>query len=328
MKAVICTDLKGEEGLEVTDWPTPSCSDGQVRIGVRAASVNFPDTLMIRGLYQLRSEPPFIPGSECAGVILEVGSGVSGLGVGDRVLALPGVGAFATEVIARPSVQQVHPLPDEMGWDDAAAFNLTYGTAIHGLRQRGNLQAGQSVLVLGAAGGCGSAAVMVAKALGGWVIGAAGGPEKCAVAEQAGADVVVDYRAEESLSARVKELTGGRGVDVLFDPVGGSNVREYLRCLAWNGRYLVVGFAAGEIPTVALNHTILKSISLVGVAYGASAIADPEMNAGNFAQLFDWYRSGLVRPLIGHRFPIEEAANALRVVQERQALGKVVIDVG
>jgi NADPH2:quinone reductase len=328
MKAVVCTALKGEDGLEVTEWPTPSCSDGQVRIGVRAASVNFPDTLMVRGKYQLRAEPPFIPGSECAGVILEVGGGVSGLDVGDRVLALPGVGAFATEVITRPSVQQVLRLPDEMGWDDAAAFNLTYGTAIHGLVQRGNLRAGESVLVLGAAGGCGSAAVKVAKALGGWVIGAAGGPDKCAIAKQAGADGVVDDRAEESLSARVKELTGGRGVDVLFDPVGGSDVREYFRGLAWNGRYLVVGFAAGEIPTVTLNHTILKSISLIGVAYGASAIADPQMNADNFARLFDWYRAGLVQPVIGHRFPLEETADALRVVHERQAMGKVVIEIG
>jgi NADPH2:quinone reductase len=240
---------------------------------------------------------------------------------------MTGIGAFASEVIAKPPrSDQVFRIPDAMGWDEAAALNLTYGTAILAFR-RGQLKAGESVLVLGAAGGTGSAAIQVAKAMGAFVIAAAGGAEKLAIAEQCGADAVLDYR-EEGLSTRVKELTGGNGVDVIFDPVGGSEFREYLRCLAWYGRYLVVGFAAGEIPSVGLNLILLKSISIVGVAYGASARLDPAANAENFEQLFAWYDAGLLHPVVGHHFPLEEGAEALRVVSNRGALGKVIIDIG
>ena len=327
MKALVCPELGGEDVLRVQELPSPPCGPHEVRIGVRAASVNFPDTLVIRGEYQYKYDPPFVPGHECAGTLLEVGADVEALEVGDRVLAMTGVGAFASEVIARPPRQdQVFRIPDEMGWDEAAAFDLTYGTAVHGYR-RGRLQPGESVLVLGAAGGTGSAAIQVAKAIGAYVIAAAGGPEKLATAEQCGADAVIDYR-EEGLSARVKELTGGNGVDVVFDPVGGSNFREYLRCLAWNGRYLVVGFAAGEIPSVGLNLILLKSISVVGVAYGTSARLDPVANARDFDQLFGWYDAGLLHPVIGHHFPLEQGADALRVVGNRGALGKVIIEIG
>ncbi len=213
-----------------------------------------------------------------------------------------------------------------MPFDEAAAFNITYGTAVEGLLRRGGLRAGESVLVLGASGGCGSAAVQVAKAAGATVIAVAGGAEKCALARGLGADVVLDHRETGSLSAAVKEHTDGRGVDVVFDPVGGADVREPLRCLAWYGRYLVIGFAAGDIPVIKVNQTILKCISVVGVAYGMSAIADPVANAADFVQLFGWYRQGLVRPIIGHRFALREAAEAMRVVFERRALGKVVIE--
>jgi NADPH2:quinone reductase len=328
MLALVCPELGGEEVLRIEELPAPECGPRSVRVGARAASVNFPDTLVIRGEYQYKYDPPFVPGHESSGTLLEVGADVDGFAVGDRVLAMTGIGAFASEVVATPPRNdQVFRIPDAMGWDEAAAFNLTYGTAMLGLSRRGQLQAGESVLVLGAAGGTGSAAIQVAKAMGAYVIGAAGGADKLAIAEQCGADAVVDYR-EEGLSARVKELTGGSGVDVVFDPVGGSDFREYLRCLAWNGRYLVVGFAGGEIPSVGLNLVLLKSASFVGVAYGASARVDPKANAEAFEQLFQWYDDGLLKPVIGHHFPLEQGADALRVVANRGALGKVIIDIG
>jgi NADPH:quinone reductase len=325
--AVVCTDLGGEGMLELRDWEVPAPGPGAVRIEVRAASVNFPDVLMVRGRYQARMEPPFVAGMECAGVVTEVGSEVGGFAVGDRVLAVLGTGAFATEAVATPPLQQVHRIPAEMSWDEAAAFNITYGTGIHGLLRRGGLRAGESVLVLGAAGGCGSAAVQIAKAAGATVIAVAGGEDKCDLARRLGADVVLDHRRLGSLSAAVREQTGGRGVDVVFDTVGGPDAREPLRCLAWNGRYLVIGFASGQVPVIKANQTILKGVSVVGVGYGMSAIADPAANAEDFRQLFGWYRQGLVRPVIVHRFSLADAAAALRVVSGRRALGKVVIEV-
>jgi NADPH2:quinone reductase len=355
--AVVCTDLGGDGTLELRDWEVAPPGPGAVRIEVRAASVNFPDVLMVRGQYQARAEPPFVAGTECAGVVTEAGPQAGGLAVGDRVLAVVGTGAFATEAVAAPPLQQVHRIPAEMSWDEAAAFNITYGTGIHGLLRRGGLRAGESVLVLGAAGGCGSAAVQIAKAAGATVIAVAGGEDKCELARRLGADVVLDHRALDhgaldhgaldhgaldhgaldhgaldhgglaSLSAAVREHTGGRGVDVVFDTVGGPDAREPLRCLAWNGRYLVIGFASGQVPVIKANQAILKGISVVGVAYGMSAIADPAANAQDFRQLFDWYRQGLVRPVIGHRFPLADAAAALRVVSGRRALGKVIIEV-
>lgn len=324
----MCTRIGGEELLEVRDdWPSAPCGPNQVRIDVAAASVNFPDVLIIRDLYQVKKEPPFVPGSECAGIVSEVGADVDALRVGDRVLALLGSGSFAEDVVINVPPVQVHRIPDEMPFGDAAAFNLTYGTAGHALLQRGNVQRGESVLITGAAGGCGTAAIQIAKTLGATVIAVAGGPEKVALCRELGADHVVDHREVDALAPAVKQLTAGRGVDVLFDTVGGPDVRDLLRCMAWNGRYLVVGFAAGGVPSIGLNQTILKSISVVGIAYGASAIVDPAGNRALFAQLFDWYRSGDVRPHIGGRFPLDAGADAMRTVRERRALGKIVIDV-
>jgi NADPH2:quinone reductase len=334
MRAVVCTRLTGEDGLELRgDWPAPDCAPNQVRIKVQAASVNFPDTLIIRGLYQVRVDPPFVPGTECSGLITEVGSEVQGFALGDRVLTLSGTGAFAEQLLATPPFQQVHHIPDEMSWEDAAAFNLTYGTAGHGLIQRAHVREGDTVLVTGAAGGCGSAAVQIAAALGARVIAVAGGAEKCALALKLGADACIDHTTvgdgERALSDRVAELTGGRGVDILFDnvgaPEGSDDIRELTRCVGWNGRYLVVGFAGGGIPRILLNRTILRSISFVGVAYGASAIVDPAGNRELFAQLFELYRAGKVTPHIGHRFPLDDAAEAVRTLSSRRALGKVVI---
>jgi NADPH:quinone reductase len=318
-RAAVCTDLTGEDAIEVREWDVQPLPPRGVRIAVQAASVNFPDVLMVRGEYQARPEPPFVPGTECAGIVVDVGADVAGITLGDRVLTVVGAGAFATEVTATPPFQQVHRIPDEMPFDHAAAFNITYGTGYHGLFRRGGLCAGESVLVLGASGGCGSAA-------GATVIAVAGGAEKCELAHRLGADEVIDHQITDSMSYAVRSATGGRGVDVVYDTVGGIDIREPLRCLAWNGRYLVVGFAGGDIPMVKVNQTILKGISIVGVAYGMSAIADPAANRDDFTQLFAWYKAGKVTPAIGHRFALTDVAEAMRVVYGRRALGKVVIE--
>lgn len=330
--AVVCSELTGEDGLVVRDdWPAPGpCGPAQVRIGVAAASVNFPDTLITRGLYQLRLDPPFVPGCEAAGEVLEVGAEVEGVEVGDRVLTLCGSGAFATEVLVTTPFQHVHVLPEGMGFDEGAAFDLTFGTAGHGLLQRGHLRAGETVLINGGAGGCGSAAVQVAKAAGARVLAVVGGPAKAELVARLGADDVVDHHTlegERALSRAVGALTDGRGVDVVFDNVG-EDVRDLVRCLAWNGRLLVVGFAGGEVPSLKLNLTVLRSISAVGVAYGASAIADPGANRELFETLFGWYTEGRLAPHIGARYRAADAAEAVRAVRDRTALGKVVIEMG
>jgi NADPH:quinone reductase len=326
-KGIVCTELCGESGLELQEWEPPELSPGAVRIGVRAASVNFPDVLVIRGLYQAKMEPPFVPGTECAGVVTDVGTHVGqAIQLGDRVLTVLGSGAFATEVSATPPWQQLHKIPDEMSWDEAASFNITYGTGIHGLLTRGRLEADESVLITGAAGGCGSAAVQIAKAQGAKVIAVAGGDEKCEFVRAMGADTVIDHRQTSDLPAAVRACTDGRGVDVVFDPVGGTDVRDNLRSLAWNGRYLVVGFASGDIPTIKANQTIVKGISIVGVAYGMSAVHDPTANRADFDQLFAWYRQGLLIPAIGRRFSLTDAPEAMRTVSERRAMGKIVIE--
>jgi NADPH2:quinone reductase len=326
VRALVCRELGGEEKLGVEPWPLADCGEGQIRVLVKAASVNFPDTLMIRGLYQMKPELPFVPGHELSGEVAEVGAKVSDFQPGDRVLALCGFGAFTEEILVAPPFHQAYRIPDAMPWDEAAGFNLTYGTAMHGLRQRAALQAGESVLVLGAAGGCGSAAVEVAKAMGARVIGAASTSEKCAFVQSLGADSVIDLGREE-LRPAVKQLTEGRGVDVVFDPVGGDLFADAVRSMAWNGRLLVVGFAAGEIPQISVNRTLLKSIAVVGVAYGMSAIKDPAMNARNFEWLFDAYSRGALRPRIDSRFSLDDAADALRRVRDRHAMGKVIVEV-
>lgn len=325
MRALVCTQIGGEEFLEVQDVPAKPCGPKQVRIAVAAASVNFPDVLVIRDEYQMKQTPPFIPGNECAGTVTEVGPEVTDISVGDRVLALTGTGCFAEDVVTGPPMQ-VYRIPDEMPFDEAAALNLTYGTAGHAW-ERGLLQAGETVLITGAAGGCGSAAIQIAEAMGATVIASAGGPEKVALCGALGADHVIDHQTVEAHAPLVRELTGGRGVDVVFDNVGGADVRDLLRCLGWNGRFLVVGFAGGDVPTMRLNQTILKSISVVGVAYGASAVLEPEKNRALLARIFDWYGEGKVKPHIGARFPLDRGADAIRELRDRRALGKVVIEI-
>ncbi len=323
---VVCTALSGEDGLEIRELPAQPLGAAEIRIAVRAASVNYPDVLMIRGQYQASAEPPFVVGTECAGEVVAVGPDVAGFERGDRVLALTGTGAFATEVTACPGQAQVFRIPDAMPWAEAASFNLTYGTAYHGLIRRGGFAAGETLAITGASGGCGSAAIQVAKAAGaGTVIAIAGGKAKCDLARNLGADIVIDHTETPGYSRAVREATHTFGVNVFFDPVGGADIREALRSTAWGGRYLMVGFAAG-IPVVRLNQTILKNISLVGVAYGMSAILDPKANAADWAQLFRWYDEGKVKPAVGDVYPLAQAVEAIRSVHGRRAVGKVVIE--
>lgn len=324
MKAWVCEELSGESGLALKTLPEVPCGPGSVKIAAAYGSINYPDALIIRGLYQLKPDLPFTPGSEIAGTVIEVGDEIPHLQPGQRVLALPGVGAFMQEVLITPPFQQVHAIPDNMPLDEAAAFNMTYGTALHGLKQRAQLQAAETLLVLGAAGGCGSAAVEIGKAMGARVIAGASNETKCNLARDIGADDVINY-SQEDLRDAVMALTGGQGVDVIFDPVGGELFKQAVRCSGWNSRYLVIGFAAGDIPQLGINYTILKSFALIGVAYGMSAIKDPAMNEANFQQLFRWYGEGKLQPAIGHRYRIEELPSALAEIYRGETLGKSVI---
>jgi NADPH:quinone reductase len=315
VKAWVATSLDGEDGLELQELPRPQCDTTQIRIANHAVALNFPDVLITRGKYQLRLDPPFVPGSESAGIVTEVGTDVTGVAIGDRVLTVCGVGAFADEVVVTPSPQQVHIIPDDMPFTQAAGFGMVHGTALHGLRQRGGLQPGESVLILGSAGGCGSAAVGVAASL-----------EKCSLATQLGAHQVINYTTED-LRERIMELTDGAGVDVVFDPVGGNLFDQARRCVGWNGRYLVVGFAAGDIPVMPANYTILKSMALIGVAYGMSAIKDPTMNRANFDQLFAWYEAGQLRTHVGDVTTFGELRRACAQMYAGGAIGKTVIQI-
>lgn len=325
MRAWVCKELVGEEGLVQEEMPSPECGEEQVLVRNHFSALNFPDALMTRGLYQFKLDPPFVPGSEFSGEIIALGESVTDFRMGQRVLALTGYGAFCGEVLVNPPMQQLHAIPDEMSYEDAAGFNMSYGTAIHALRQRGNLRAGETLLVLGAAGGCGSAAVQVGKALGAHVIAGCSSSAKCDVARASGADEVLDYK-EGDVREQVKELTNGQGVDVVFDPVGDSLFDQAVRCVGWNGRYLVIGFAGGEIPKVGINYTILKSISIVGVAYGMSAIKNPKMNHENFLQLFTWYKAGKLRPVIGHQYESAEVKTAMAALYSGKALGKLILE--
>jgi NADPH2:quinone reductase len=325
VRAWVATTLDGEDGLCIQDQPSPPCGADQVRIANHAAALNFPDVLITRGLYQLRLDPPFVPGSEGAGVVVEVGSDVGAVAVGDHVLTVSGVGAFADEIVVTPSVQQVHVIPDDMTFTEAAGFGMVYGTALHGLRQRGALQPGESVLVLGSSGGCGGGAVGIAVAMGARVIAGASSREKCTAAAAFGAHHVIDY-ASEDLRSRVMDITGGAGVDIVFDPVGGPLFDAARRSVGWNGRYLVIGFAAGEIPVMPANYPLLKSMSLVGVAFGMSAIKDPAMNNANFRQLFDWFGDGSLRPHVGDVVAFDQLPHACAELYAGRAVGKTVIE--
>lgn len=325
MKAVLCKSFGPAENLVVEEVASPTPKPNEILLDVHAASVNFPDTLIIEGKYQFKPPLPFSPGGEAAGVVAAIGAKVSHLKVGDRVMGLTGWGSFA-EQVAVPAYN-VLPIPAQMDFATAAAFGMTYGTSMHALKQRANLQPGETLLVLGAAGGVGLAVVEIGKAMGARVIAAASSAEKLDVAKQAGADELINYSAE-SLRDRLKELTGGQGVDVIYDPVGGQLFEEAFRSIAWNGRMLVVGFAAGgDIPALPANLPLLKGAALVGVFWGAFAQRQPQDNAANFEQLFAWHAEGRLRPLISQRFALEQTAAAIAQLGQRKAVGKLVVQV-
>lgn len=325
MHAIICSELGPPEKLKFETLPDAVPGPGQVLVAVEAAGVNFPDTLIIEGRYQIKPEMPFSPGGEIAGVVKSVGADVEGFAPGDPVMAMTGYGAFRDQVVVdAPALMK---RPASMDAVVAAGFTMTYGTSMHALKQRARLRSGETLLVLGAAGGVGLAAVEIGKAMGARVIAAASSAEKLKAARAAGADELVNY-SEQSLKDRVKELTGGSGADVVYDPVGGELFEQALRATAWQGRALVVGFASGIIPRPPVNLALLKGCSIVGVFFGEFLARQPEDNRRNFEELFEFHRVGLLKPLIGHTMPLERAAEALRLVSERKAIGKVVLLMG
>jgi NADPH2:quinone reductase len=325
MRAVLCKAYGPPESLVVEDVPPLAAGPGEVVIAVKAASVNFPDVLIIQNRYQVKPPLPFSPGSEVAGVVASVGDGVTHVKPGDRVMAIVGYGAFAEQV--KTEARRALPLPAEMDFESAAAFGLTYATSEHALVDRGALQAGEILLVLGAAGGVGLAAVEIGRILGARVIACASTDAKLAVCRAHGADETINY-ATEDLRERIKALTGGNGPNVVYDPVGGSYTELALRSIAWRGRLLVVGFAAGDIPKIPLNLTLLKGCAIVGVFWGEFTRREPQAFAASMERLAAWYAEGKLKPHISGRYPLERAADALTKMANREVTGKVVLTVG
>ena len=322
MKAIQCVEWGGPERLRLADCASPAPAAGEVRIRVAAAGVNFPDALIIQKKYQVQPPLPFVPGAEVAGTIDAVGEGVTRLKVGERVVAFVGTGGFAEQVCA--SQAMVAPLPDPIDPVVAAGFTLTYATSQHALAERGQLKAGETLLVLGAGGGVGLAAVELGRLAGARVIAAASSRDKLEAARSCGADELIDY-AQADLREAVRCATGGRGVDVVYDPVGGPHTAAALRTLAWRGRLLVIGFAAGEMPQIAANLLLLKEASAVGVYWGEFAKRDPAGNRRLLAQLFGWLAEGRLRPLVSKQYPLADAPQALQDLLARRAVGKLVI---
>ncbi|GAA4409406.1 NADPH:quinone oxidoreductase family protein [Quisquiliibacterium transsilvanicum] len=323
MRAVVCKELGPVENLVFEpNWPDPVPGKGEVVVDVKSGSVNFPDVLMIQGKYQFSAEPPFVPGSELAGVISAVGEGVTGYAVGERVIARSGTGAFGEK--AKAKVSQLTKIPEGVDFDTAATFMVTYGTTHHALIDRAQLKPGETLLVLGAAGGVGMAAVELGKLLGAKVIAAASTDEKLAVCREHGADATINYSTED-LRKKLAELTDGKGPDVIYDPVGGSFAEPAFRSIAWRGRYLVIGFANGEIPKLPLNLALLKGASIVGVFYGSFAQREPVEGQKVIDELMDWVRTGKIKPLVSARYKLEDTVQALQDMSSRKVTGKIVI---
>ena len=325
MKAVVCKAWGLPETLVVEDVPTPQPKAGEVLIKIAAASVNYPDVLMIQKKYQIQPELPFIPGSEVAGTVAALGEGVTNVKLGDRVIAFVGLGGFAEQVVAKAA--GLIPIPPELDDATAASFTLVYGTSHHAVIDRGELKAGQTMLVLGAAGGVGLAAVEIGKVLGAKVIAAASTDEKLAVCKAHGADVLINYSTQD-LRAAVKEATGGLGPDVIYDPVGGIYAEPAFRSIGWRGRYLVVGFANGEIPRLPANLMLLKGASMVGVFWGDHVRRDPKANAAAMREMMGWVAEGKLKPLVSARYSLADTAKAFEALAARQATGKIVIEPG
>ncbi len=321
MRAVVCNEFGPIEQLTLEDRQEPVAGAGELVVDVHAAGVNFPDGLMVRGEYQVKPPRPFTPGSEVAGTVRQLGEGVSGFAVGDRVVALCGIGGFAEQVAAQ--ADRTVKLPGGMDFETASGFMLVYGTSLHGLQDCGRLRPGETVLVLGAAGGVGLAAVEIGRAMGARVIAAASSDEKLELARAHGAELTINY-ATADLKAELKRLAPA-GVDVVYDPVGGAMTEAAVRGLAWGGRLLVIGFAAGDIPKLPLNLLLLREGEAKGVFWGTWTQRDPAAHARNVARLFEWFASGLVRPHVSGVYPLERTTDALAEVMGRRARGKVVL---
>ncbi|WP_199553708.1 NADPH:quinone oxidoreductase family protein [Sandaracinobacteroides hominis] len=322
MKALVCVEHGPPEKLVVQELPEPEPGKGEVRIRMQAAGVNFPDVLIIQNLYQFKPPLPFSPGGEASGFVDAIGPGVTRFKVGDRVIAMIGNGAFREFFCADES--RVLPMVDSMPFDVAAGFTMTYGTSHHALKQRARLQPGETLLVLGAAGGVGLTAVELGKVMGAKVIAAASSDEKLALCREYGADETINYSTED-LKERVKALTGGRGVDVIYDPVGDKYAEPAFRSIAWNGRYLVIGFAAGEIPKLPLNLPLIKGASIVGVFWGAFTAHEPVLHEANMRELLTWYAEGKLKPHVSVQMPLERGAEGIRLLMDRKAKGKVIL---
>lgn len=324
MKAWLCENPVGVEALQWRELPPQALAAGHVRVQIKAASLNFPDLLIVQNKYQMKPSLPFVPGTEFAGVVSEVGEGVKGFALGQRVAAFGGLGGFATEVCIPAAL--VMPLPDAFTFEDAAAFICTYGTSHHALLDRAALQPGETVLILGAAGGVGTAAIQIAKAAGARVIAAASSDAKCAACKTLGADATINYTLE-NLRDALKALTEGKGPDVIYDPVGGEMAEAAFRSIAWRGRYLVVGFAQGQIPALPLNLALLKGASMVGVFWGEFAKREPARNARMLGELAGWYASGKIKPVLDQVLPMEQLPAAFARMAARDVIGKLVLTV-
>ena len=322
MHAWLCENPIGVEALTWKELPTPEPKADEVRVAIRAASLNFPDLLIVQNKYQMKPPLPFVPGSEYAGVIEAVGADVKHLKPGDAVAAFGGTGGFGTHAVVKAALAM--PLPAGFAFDDAAAFVLTYATTHHALLDRAALKAGETVLVLGAAGGVGTAAIQIAKAVGARVIAAASSDAKCELCKALGADATINY-STANLRDEIKALTDGKGPDVVYDPVGGDLAEPVFRSIAWRGRYLVVGFAQGGIPAVPWNLALLKGASIVGVFWGEYARREPEANAKALAELAQWYAAGKVKPVIDQRLPMKDLLKAFERMGTRQVRGKLVM---
>lgn len=322
MFAWLCENPTGVDALRWTELPTPQPGAGEVLVEIRAASLNFPDLLIVQNKYQMKPALPFVPGSEFAGVVQALGEGVDRLRVGQHVACLSGTGGFGTHTIAKADLCM--PLPDGFPFVDAAAFIMIYATSYHALLDRAALQAGETVLVLGAAGGVGTAAIQIAKAAGARVIAAASTDAKCALCKTLGADATINYQSQ-NLREAIKALTDGKGPDVVYDPVGGDFAEPVFRSIAWRGRYLVVGFAAGPIPSLPLNLALLKGASVVGVFWGDFARREPKANAAMMQMLAAWYAAGKIKPVIDRTMPMAQLKAAYAHMGSRGVMGKLVM---
>ena len=322
MQAIVCHELTGPAALRLEQVQEPRPGSGQVRIRVRACGVNFADGLITRGQYQQQPQPPFSPGFEVSGEVLELGSGVQGIAIGDRVIAMTPHGGYAEQVIA--DMDRCVPMPAAMSWEHGAAFPVVFGTSHVALWRRARLRVGETLVVHGASGGVGLTAVAIGKQLGATVIATANGPGKLQLAGQHGADHLIDY-SHEDVRTRIKELTAGRGADVVYDPVGGELFTASLRSIAFEGRILIIGFASGHVPQIAANHLLVKNVDVIGLNWPAYAQLNPQVMTESFQTLIQWYLDGAIKPHVSATYPLQQAVEALNQVVTRKSTGKIVI---